>query len=530
MKRRNPYGAVAIMCVGFLFLAPGLSAQESTNRPHIGAPQDWSQRHIIFSRDALLQHPDVIYKEPRVLHQAIQRWQGRYSTIVPGVDTKQIPTTRSSNQLDWSVLVQGRLSPNMFPSKFSFDLGAPPSCLNDYVVFGTTAIGQPTVHSNLVAFHNLYAGTGGLCGSAPTVLFSYDTTTTPGGHIVTSTVLSLDGKKIAFLESAASGPGQTATAIFHVLTWTAGQGTIATPAVPTAMTSTTLSTSPPLTQANSTTSSPWVDYRADVAYMGTDDGRIWKITGVFRGTPTLAGAPWPVQLAGGVKLLTPPVLDSTRGLLMVGGHDSGILYQINTSTGAVTATLSIGKSHNHGIKGAPIMDVTNGTTFVVSSDDGTSGVLVEADTATLAELAVARIGLASASGLSVDIYQPAFSDSYFTNPSTGLVRLCGTGAADTNPWQYAFGFNTATPPIMQTVPSFSAQLITTTATSTSTGPAHCTGWTEVFNPTIGVGGTDFFFFGLTADCTAPGNGPSDGCVVVRNSNAPFTSLPRATLA
>ncbi|HEX9110312.1 MAG TPA: hypothetical protein VF845_02445, partial [Terriglobales bacterium] len=128
MKRRNPFAAAVVMFVGFSFLAPVLSAQESTNRPHIGVPQDWSQRQIIFSRDALLQHPDVIYKEPRVLHQAIQRWQGRYSTIAPGVDAKQIPTTSGSNQLDWSVTLRSRISPNMFPSKFSFDLDAPPSC------------------------------------------------------------------------------------------------------------------------------------------------------------------------------------------------------------------------------------------------------------------------------------------------------------------------------------------------------------------------------------------------------------------
>jgi len=488
-----------------------MCAQKATAPKHAGVPQDWSQRHIIFSRDTLLQHPDVIYREPRVLHQAIQRWEGRFSTIVPGVETTQTPSTSGSNPVDWNVPLRGRIAPNMFPSKFSFDLAAPPSCANDYVVFGTTAVGVTGGASNLVAFNNLYAGAGGLCGPAPTVLFAYNTTTVAGGHIVTSPVLSLDGTKIAFVESV---PAPTPSAIFHVLTWTANQGDIGAAAAPT-MTSLTFS---PL--ANSTTSSPWVDFGSDTAYLGADNGKIYKITPVFKGTPKLAVTPWPVTVSTGFHL-TPPVLDARLGLLMVGSVN-GNLYQINTATGFLAAPLIVGRGPHHGILGAPIVDVTNGTTFVVSANDGTSGVLVEADTATLAELAKAPIGLASANlaQTAVDLFQPAFSDSYFTDPSTGVVRLCGTGDADITPFQYAFGFTGRT---MQTTASFKQQLLTSPA-------ARCTGWTEVFNPNIGVGGTDFFFFGLTADCTAPGNGPSDGCVVVRNSNAPFTSLPRATLA
>jgi hypothetical protein len=270
----------------------------------------------------------------------------------------------------------------------------------------------------------------------------------------------------------------------------------------------------PFAPVNSTTSSPWVDYGSDIAYLGADDGKIYKITGVFKGTPTLAGAPWPVLVSTNLHL-TPPVLDARLGLLMV-GSTNGNLYQINTATGVLAAPLVVGAGPNHGILGAPIVDVTNGTTFVVSSNDGTSGVLVEADTATLTVLAKARIGQASASGTAVELFQPAFSDSYFTNPSTGLVRLCGTGAADITPFQYAFGFTGRT---MQTTAAFSQQLLTSTA-------ARCTGWTEVFNPNIGAGGTDFFFFGLTEDCTAPGNGPTDGCVVARSSD---TVLTKATL-
>lgn len=500
MKRRHRYGAVAIWCVGLFLLATVLSAQKFTNRSRTGVPQDWTQRHIIFSREGLLQHPDLINLEPRVFHQAMQRWQRPNSDIFHGADAAQTPSIGVANQRDWSVNLRGRISPNMFPAKYSFDPAAAPSCANDYVVFGTTAPGVTGGSANLVAFNNLYAGPGGLCGADPNVLFGYNITTATGGKIVTSPVISVDGKKIAFVESG--GP----TAVFHVLTWTAGQGGIGTAAAPTM-------TSVPFSAGNSTTSSPWVDYGGDIAYLGADDGKVYKITGVFKGTPTLAGAPWPVTVSANFHL-TPPVLDKGRELLMVGSAN-GNLYRINTATGALT-TLVIGRGTNHGILAPPIVDITNGTTFVVSSNDSTTGVLVEVDTATLTQLAKARIGQASASGTAVNLYQPAFSDSYYNNPSTGVVRLCGTGAADTTPWQYAFGFTGRT---MQTTASFSQQLVTSTL-------ARCTGWTEFFNPNIGVGGTDFFFFGLTQDCTAPGTGATDGCVVARSSD---TVLTKATL-
>jgi hypothetical protein len=381
-------------------------------------------------------------------------------------------------------------------------------------VFGLAAAQTPGtsgagVHSNLVAFNNLYSDPvngGGLCdppnGPGLTVLFAYNITTVAGGRISTSPILSEDGTKIAFVESI---PGASAQAIFHVLTWTAGQGTLAAAAAPTAMTSLTYSTN-----ANNTSSSPWIDYGSDIVYLGSDKGQVYKITGVFKGTPTIAKAPWPVTVSNNLHL-TSPVLDAGLGVLMV-GSTNGTLYQINITTGAL-ATLVVGKSGgtSPGIVAAPIVDVSNGTTFVVSANDGTSAVLVEADTATMLGMTKVRIGLGAAGGTALNLYEPAFTNNYFNNPSNGDIRLCGTGAADTTPWQYAFGFTGST---MNTTPAGKQQLLTSTA-------ARCTGWTEFFNPNVN-GGTDFFFFGLTQDCTAPGNGPTDGCVVARSSSSTLT--------
>ena len=521
MKPKHSYGAVAVWCVMFFAFAPSLCAQEATAPGHEGVPLDWSQHHIVFSRNALAQHPDLMYREPRVLHQVMERWQPPNWGVFQDADPQLVSTKRSGPKRDWNFsLGSGRLGPHVFPAKFSFDPASPPDCVNDYVVFGMSIPGTTGGQANLVAFNNLYVDSSGLgiCpGTAPNVMFAYNITTA-GGKIVTSPILSLDGKKIGFVESV---PGATPSAIFHVLTWTAGQGTITAAAAPPASPAFTSTIFSPV--ANSTSSSPWIDFGNDIVYLGADNGNVYKITGVFKGTPTLSGFPWPVLTGTNVRL-SPPVLDSILGLLMVGGSN-GDLYQIDTATATVVATLPVGSGGtSSGVYAPPIVDITNGTTFVVSANAGASlgvgAVLVEADTATLGTvppLAVAQIGVGSSGGTALRLYEPAFSNDYFNNPSTGIITLCGTGTTtgDTSPWQYAFGFTGNT---INTASPFSRQLITSTA-------AHCTGWTEFFNPNLGLPiGTDFFFFGLSQDCTTPGGGIPAGCVA-EISGGSGTALP-----
>jgi hypothetical protein len=512
VKHGYAYRRLAILA-GFFVLVSNLQAQSPANPARIGLVQDWTQHHIVFSRDGLLKNPSLLNREPRIMHQAMQRWQGAQPQLSGEASNA---TAFAAPARDWNVsLGLGRIAPNMFPAKYSFDPAATPDCTKDYVAFGLNRVGAAN-QANLVALNNLYTGTlpTGICGSgAPTFLFAYNISTVGAGRILTSPALSLDGKKIAFVESGnVSG---VSTSVFHVLTWVAGDGTSATtPAVPGGkMTSLTFAA------ALDTRSSVWVDYNTDIGYVGADDGKIYKITGVFKGTPTLAGAPWPVTISPNIRAST-PVLDKNLGLVLVGSQN-GTYYSIDATNGVVKS-LVVGRSGgtNPGILTAPVVDVSNGTSFVISANDGTSGVIVEVDSATMTQLAKGQIGQASHSGTAISLFQPAFSDSYFNNPATGTVRLCGTGAADNTPWQYAFGgftLNAQGKYVMNQTPTFSAQLLISTT-------ARCTGWTEFLNPNVGgAGGTDFFFFGLTADCSGAG---TSGCVVVRNGDG---SLLRANV-
>jgi len=483
------YRVMTVLGMGLFCIASSMWGQNAGTGGHVGVPQGWSDRSLVFSLNGLSRYPNLMDQEPRIRHQVMQRFRELNPQFFLGEGGSPANTAGGR---DWNVnFVRGRVADNMYPAKYTYDPGAPPDCTNDFVVFGLNVVGAKGKQANLVAFNNLYSGPGGICGAAPTVLFAYDVSTQSGGKINLSPIISLDGTKIAFVESA------TGQSIFHVLTWVAGQGGITSAFVPSNMTSLTFSAT-----ATSTTSSPWVDYANDVAYAGADGGLMYKINGVFNSTPTLAAAPWPVTVSGGHKL-TPPVLDSVLGLLMIGSAN-GNLYSVDSTTGALNVVVvgAAGKT-SPGIIPPPVVDITNGTTFVVDANDGTSAVLVELDTATLAQIAKGRIGIGGANTgkIAVTIPQPAFTNNYYVNPSTGQIRLCGTGAGttDTTPWQYAFGFLGRT---MNTIPAFSQQLLTSTA-------AVCTNWTEFFNPNIGAG-TDFFFFGLTQDCTGAG---TSGCVV-----------------
>jgi hypothetical protein len=483
--------------LSLFILVPALAAQVSDPQPRIGLPQDWTHRHVVFNWQLLSQHPELAAAEPRVLHQFVRR-----TPYLPVVSNASDEGSTAVLQRDWNVnLGPGKVAFGMSPIKYGFDVNAPPSCANDYVAFGLDVAGVSGGQANMIAFNNLYRGPGGLCGTgAPSVLFSYTVTTVAGGSVDTSPVLSLDGTKIAFVESAGT------SSVFHVLKWATGPGNgtspsnSAVPGVGNTATMTSLTYAPANTNNHS---SPWVDYGNDVAYVGANDGRLYKITGVFKGTPTLAGAPWPILINAG-RQLTAPVLDQvTRNIFI--GDARGILWSVNADTPTNIKSLQVGLAGgtNSGILDAPLVDSTNGTLFAFSSNDGTSAVVAQADTATLAQLRKGRIGRGSSGGTNVDIYDGAFNNNYFNNPSTGAIFLCGTGATDTTPWRYFFTFSGR---IMNANPSSSQRILNSTT-------SRCSPITEFFNPNIGATGTDFFFWGMTSNCVGPA-----GCVMSRTSS------------
>ena len=499
VRSRFPYLIFVIASFGLAFLVSGI-AQVKEKPPLHGYPQDWTHRHIVFSRKSLSSLPQLAAIEPRVLQQALRQAEPYLRATWKGIPSGRLGESFDGTGRDWNVALGiGRVNFGMSPAKYGFDPSAPPSCSDDFVTFGLNVAGVTGGQANMVAFNNLYSGSGGIC-TGPTILFAYNTTTGTNGRVMTSPVLSLDGTKIAFVESA------TSQSIFHVLTWATGtgNGTSATNSAVPGVGNTASMTS--LTYATTTTdtrSSPWIDYINDVAYVASDNGKLYKITGVFNGTPALAGAPWPVTIFAG-RHFTGAVLDQFTGNLFL-GDGQGVLYSLNAAnpTGSLKS-LAVGLSgqRNPAILDAPIVDASDGTLFAISSNDGTSAVIVQADTATLTSLTKVRLGQGSTAGTNVNLYDGAFDNNYFNDPSTGTMFVCGTGAADNTPRGYTLNF---TGKILNPTPLSQTQLLTSAR-------SRCSPISEFFNPNIGVGGTDFFFLGLTADCLGAN---TSGCIMAR---------------
>jgi hypothetical protein len=435
---------VALFLLATLLAGSEAGSTKRTLAERMGQVVDWSTRHVLYPQGASLTALALSERDPRAYWNYLRIVMAAnaaraQAAAAPGRQSKK----SQASQTDWSVsLGAAGLAPNMFPAKFSFNVNAAPNCADDYVVF--TINTAPTAsQANIAAFNNLYSGAGGLCGGTPTSLWAYQVSTVA---LRTSPVLSLDGTKVAFVDGA--NP-----AVFHVLTPTAGEGTVGGPNTPTAGEIVNVR----LTTGADTNSSPFIDYANDVAYVGTNNGRIFKITGVFKGFPTLAGAPWP--LLAGTSQLTEPVVDFGTGNIFVGSAN-GNLYGFTPAGAAVASSpLLVGDGlTNGGIKDAPTVDVVNGLLYAATGGNGarTNAVLIQTSTSSFATVRTANIGPADVA----PIHDGQFNDAYF---SAGVNNI-GT----TSEWFfYVCGVNASNAPVLNRVGFSASRQMNTTVDATS---------------------------------------------------------------
>jgi hypothetical protein len=354
---------------------------------------------------------------------------------------------------------------------------------------------SPTVSVGPILTASINAGgtryrvgdTGTIAGG--TTLATYQVTSITGGTgnsggIVTGFTITSGGAGYSVangvVTTRTSGSGRnfrvniltvgSSPAHFHVLAWKSGDGQNAAnlQSVLTPKTIVTFSATNPAagsgaatdlalgssTTGTDTLSSPFVDYTNDKAYVGNDDGVLYRIKDVFCTSvnPDCSGATKPAPSldatwgAGGAVTvcsgtLTAPIVDFVTGNVFVGCSD-GKLYGFN-SAGAPLATPSITVGNGSslgGIVDPPIVDGVDGFVYAVTGSNGTNAVLVQAST-NLSTHTTMPVGGANV----FNLHEPAFSNAYYTSPTAAgaLIYVAAYNNAGNEIELYGYCFNSS---------------------------------------------------------------------------------------
>lgn len=552
--------ALAIAAIFAIVRAAG--AQSS--RPRTSMVTDWSHRHVIFSRPTSWVTAWKLQGEPRYWQQAVHRGGlGRALSNEAQIE-RQAQHEESFRDLDpdasdWEPR-RGRIggwprrerldefhrdwgqslgaggstgvpfaAPTwnpVFPAKFSFDVTATPSCANDFVVFTTNRAGVTGGQASIIAYRNLYSGTGTpLCGGAnPTVYWSYNTNfNTAGaattGAVASSPVLSLDGSNVAFVENRTAANGG---AILHLLKWNSSDGgainTSAKPTTATVWTADGAAGHCPVSGScmislvfngaqGDTVSSPLYDYTRDAIYVGDDNGVLHKFVNVFG----LAGATpsevttgnWPITVDTTAQL-TSPTLDSVSGNLFMSDTLGSLNYVRETfsTAGACKAggvpclgSTSIVPTATHVVSDAPVVDSSTGKVFVFFGNDGGGSASVVQSDITLSASVRTSLG----TGTAHHLHSGAFDNTYLTgNGSAGFLYTCGSSGTSA-PTIQRIGFTNSgrapASPFANPVGTMNAAVDAVTL-AVATNSAECSPVTEFFNANAPAASRDQIFFGV----------------------------------
>src|SRR5277367_3226180 len=463
---------ISALFVVFLLTA-NLIAQESAPKG-VGLPQDWSNRHVIYSNGAPFSATAAASRDSRFWYAWMQRTGNRFRWN-PGTPIQRTHSYHS--RVDWAVSLGAGYEPLAeTPAKYSFSTGGnitTANCTTDFVVYVINAtpstVSNPE-QANIVALNNLYTGTSSsFCPNGaqtppttdytgPKFMFSY---AAGSSQVSLSPILSEDGTKIGFIDG-----GNPAN--FNVLTWVAGQGTDATHPVKPGTGGSTLvqlpysSTSVSGCTANgnpTSNASPYIDYNTDAAYVASDNGNLYRITGVFKGTPTVEYC-IKVFTAATNHVPTSPVYDQVNNVVYV--SDGYSLYGFTPGASGFTAAGSIAiasTSASDPIVLSPYLDSGDGFVYVFSSADSTNKNAIVAQ-ANLALTSVTTVAIGPKPSGEY-IWDGDFDNAYWsTGPKAGAGTLyaCGTDASgtggNTKPSLYALSFSSPNG-IINTTPAMS---------------------------------------------------------------------------
>lgn len=399
------------------------------------------------------------------LRDAINRWSGQTGFSATGTGATVTIISNSAGDIDNSSIAStlGNIALN-----------------RTYPGTGTTSAGQPTI----IAFNQLYndicnVTTGRDAANAaktPNVMWSYNTGT--GSVVETSPVLSWhdDGAQVAFVQRN----GNTLQLVLlkpAALTTSAAR--LAAAANPTALTPQPTAAAyktartgaaaamyviplnasiPNNTGSTPTYSAPFVDYAADILWVGDGNGRLHKFTGVFKDEPAeVTTGGFPVTVATGMKLSSPVQYDGNVyiGSQSGAGDLGGKLHRISASDGSKFDSVKLANVDSTGLRESVIVTDTpvgSGSVFGFLFNDGTGGNTTDCAPTSSAggDQSACRVVARFAPGFAADaqpaqrayvgrgnsrvstLYAGAFDDAYYTSATgTGAMYIVGGDPLDT---------------------------------------------------------------------------------------------------
>lgn len=434
-----------------------------------GIPEDWSHHYAVFSdpgteQDALrsgryTQWQNIV-NNPRYVIQQLKsnaRVQGpasmdadyRYRWILEEagdrdpfrpIQERQRTWLSSEITKDWSQSLGGTgLADGHYPAKYPF-VTTTASC-SDYVVYPTGAAGSGT-QATIMAFNNLYVGTGtDSCGTAnPTVYWAYNTGT--GAVANLSPTLSLDGTQVAFIQVNAN------VASLVILKMANSGGSHAAPTFGSGSGSVTAAnyracTAPCFTaialngNPNDAASAPFYNYDTDNLYVGDSSGKVHLFTGVFKGTPAETTTNWPVTASTNTpSTLTSPIYDSVSNRIFVTDQDGYLhTFLVTSPPGSVSTSGRLENNTSHVFE-PPIVDGTTEEVYTFIGYSGDTGHKNPAYINVFPAGALGTVTTGAGSGFGTGVYFPNGASGGAANPTTSHMRA---GAFD---YQYYLGTGT----------------------------------------------------------------------------------------
>jgi hypothetical protein len=518
---------VAVALIATLMQVAALSAQAPPGGGPTSVPHDWSHRHLIFSAPTSSKHEQKLQQDLRYRHQWLRRnapsWRLE-EAVKSHVTVSPVPEATIHRDWGTSLSAGGTVGNEMFPAKFSFDVNAPPSCANDFVVYNTSLVGAAGFPS-IIAYNLLYStqgSVGGFCAhNGPSVMWSYKTN--PAGDTTgttsTSSVLGLDGTQVMYVETRPTG------AILHILKWKSGQGTLAVPVAPDLI----VTNWPACTAGKScivnltfnglqpaSNSAPFYDYSNDALYVGDDNGVLHKFKPVLTGTPTeVTSGGWPITVNSGA-MLSSPVFDAGSGNIFVGDSTGRLSYarELTSTLGACAAGLRpcLGtpfQALGGAITDAPIVDSSAGRVFAFDGTDANNGSVYQFDAA-LSNASQVTVNVGGNTSGGSQIHAGTFDNTYM-NSANGSGYLFVCGKANNHRDRPALHRITITNGIMS---SSSDGFLTLS----SNNYEECSPVTEIFNT---AASTDWLFFSVGQNANQTGAGCSatsgiSGCLMSLN--------------